>query len=195
MPAYVAGTTPYAWPWNADLTGKYTALVVVAPRAAIPEADESACATVAASVYALASAVRESGGPVIRVTTAPPQHANAPAGSWFSSLAPDASTASAGIDGFFGSALEPILRERSVERILIVGAGLETTVHSTMRSANDRGYECLLVLDACVAYDESLIPSARSMIEMSGGIFGAVGSTADVLHALPLLPSHERISS
>ncbi|RZI92158.1 MAG: isochorismatase family protein, partial [Microbacterium sp.] len=69
----------------------------------------------------------------------------------------------------------------------VVGAGLETCVHSTMRSANDRGLECLLVLDACVAYDPDLVAPARSQVEMSGGIFGAVGDTSAVLDALNLL--------
>ncbi len=44
-----------------------------------------------------------------------------------------------------------------------------------MRSANDRGYECLLVIDACVPHDPELVAASRSQIEMSGGIFGAVG--------------------
>jgi nicotinamidase-related amidase len=67
---------------------------------------------------------------------------------------------------------------------VICGQWLETGVHSTMRSANDRGYECLLALDACVPYDPDLVPAARSQVEMSGGIFGAVGETAAVLAAL-----------
>jgi nicotinamidase-related amidase len=43
-----------------------------------------------------------------------------------------------------------------------------------MRSANDRGYECLLISDACSPLDPSLVGAASRMIEMSGGIFGAV---------------------
>ena len=67
---------------------------------------------------------------------------------------------------------------------MLCGQWLETGVHSTIRSANDRGYECLLALDACIPYDPDLAPAARSQIEMSGGIFGAVGDTAAVLAAL-----------
>jgi nicotinamidase-related amidase len=57
-----------------------------------------------------------------------------------------------------------------------------------MRSANDRGYECLLVADACRPVDPALRAPALSMIEMSGGIFGAVGQSAQVLRALTTYP-------
>ncbi len=53
-----------------------------------------------------------------------------------------------------------------------------------MRSANDRGYECLLVVDACAPLDPDLVAPATSMVEMSGGIFGAIGTTDPVLAAL-----------
>jgi nicotinamidase-related amidase len=57
-------------------------------------------------------------------------------------------------------------------------------VHSTLRSANDTGYECLLVADACSAHDPALVASSISSVEMSGGIFGAIGTTDAVLAAL-----------
>ncbi len=57
-----------------------------------------------------------------------------------------------------------------------------------MRDANDRGYECLLVLDACVPIDPDLVTASVSSIEMSGGIFGAVGTSADVIAALTTVP-------
>ena len=61
-----------------------------------------------------------------------------------------------------------------------------------MRSANDRGYECLLVVDACAPLEPELVPAAISMVEMSGGIFGAVGTTAPVLAALDAAPNRVR---
>ena len=82
-----------------------------------------------------------------------------------------------------------MLRTGRIRRLLLAGVGLETCVHSTMRDANDRGYECLLVLDACVPIDPSLVPASVSSIEMSGGIFGAVGTSADVIAALSTPPS------
>jgi nicotinamidase-related amidase len=95
----------------------------------------------------------------------------------------DAAISSQGVDGFFGSPLEAMLRQNRIERVLLVGAWLETSVHSTMRTANDMGFECLLVIDACTPGDEALVASSVSMIEMSGGIFGAVGTTAKVVEA------------
>ena len=74
------------------------------------------------------------------------------------------------------------------DHLLLAGFGLEAPVHSTLRSANDRGYECLLLLDACAPLDPSLTPASRSMIEMSGGIFGAVGTVGALLGALDLPP-------
>jgi nicotinamidase-related amidase len=94
----------------------------------------------------------------------------------------------AGIDGFHGSGLDATLRAAGATHLLLAGHGLEAPVHSTLRSANDRGYECLLVLDASSPLRPDLVPAARSMVEMSGGIFGAVGTTRDVLAALVPLP-------
>jgi len=130
------------------------------------------------------AAVRAAGGSVIRVLTAPPAHSPEPATPGGFGITADDTIASVGIDGFFGSSLDAHLRARGFERLILVGAGLETSIHSTMRSANDRGYECLLVVDACLAYDDAVTPASVSMIEMSGGIFGAVGTTAAVVDAL-----------
>jgi len=82
-----------------------------------------------------------------------------------------------------------VLRAAGATHLLVAGHGLEGPVHSTLRSANDRGYECLLVIDACSPLDPGLAGAARSMVEMSGGIFGAVGTTADVLAALVPRPA------
>jgi nicotinamidase-related amidase len=93
-----------------------------------------------------------------------------------------------GLDAFYASDLDVVLRRRGVRRLLLAGVGLETAVHSTMRDANDRGYECLLVVDACAPIDPALVPASVSMVETSGGIFGAVGRVADVVAALA--PAH-----
>ena len=94
-----------------------------------------------------------------------------------------------GVDGFFGGPLDSVLRSGGRDLLLCVGLGLEAAVHSTMRSANDIGYECLLIVDACAPLVPELVPAAISMVEMSGGIFGAVGTTTPVLAALAAAPS------
>lgn len=118
---------------------------------------------------------------MITLHTAPPPSLTAPGHSV--GLPAGKHTFSAqGIDGFYGSGLEAHLRATGAVRLVLVGLGAETSIHSTMRSANDMGFECLYVADACQPYDAALAPHAVSMIEMSGGIFGAVG-TADAVVA------------
>jgi len=173
----IAHTTPYAWPWDGAFAPTRTALLVVTvPGAPAP----------VASVDALAGLLRPVGGVVVQVTTAPPRAA--PAAAPVEWAPADHRVESAGVDGFFGSPLDGLLRSLRRDQLLLAGAWLETSVHSTMRSANDRGYECLLLQDACTAYDPGLAAAARSQIEMSGGIFGAVGEIDHVLSAL----DHER---
>lgn len=97
--------------------------------------------------------------------------------------AADAVIDAAGMDGFYGSNLDAHLRAHGLDTLIIVGLGLEGPIHSTMRAANDRGYECLLVADAAAPHEPSLVRAALSSIAFSGGIFGAHASTAAVVDA------------
>jgi nicotinamidase-related amidase len=83
-----------------------------------------------------------------------------------------------------GGELELILRSQQIDRFALAGWPLEISVHSTMRRANDIGYECILLEDLCVPLDPELQESSVSQILMSGGIFGAVGESAALLEAL-----------
>jgi len=179
---HVSATTPYPWPWNGELDPAGTAVLVIGPEHAGPEAS----ATEAEAMSSVVAATRAAGGAVIRVVTAPPRRPpTTPAGPAGESLpGADVVTDSVGLDGFFGSRLESLLRTGRIERLLLVGSGLETAIHSTMRTANDMGFECLLVVDACVPHDTELVAPSVSMIEMSGGIFGAVGTSAAAVDAL-----------
>ena len=87
----------------------------------------------------------------------------------------------AGMDAFYGSSLDAYLRARGIDTLILFGLGLEGPIHSTMRAANDRGYECLLVSDASAPHDPALVRAALSSIAFSGGIFGAFASTAAVV--------------
>lgn len=174
----VADTTPYPWPYDGDLGGAGTAVLVVSPRGPWPGVVDESVLVAAAEV---ASAIATAGGAVISLHTAPPpsqSEGEPPVG-----LPTGKHTfVSQGIDGFYGSGLEAHLRAAQFLRLVLVGLGAETSIHSTMRTANDMGFECLYVADACQPYDAALAPHAVSMIEMSGGIFGAV-ATADAVVA------------
>jgi nicotinamidase-related amidase len=95
--------------------------------------------------------------------------------------ATDAVIDAAGMDAFYGSSLDAHLRAREIDKLILLGLGLEGPIHSTMRAANDRGYECLLVSDASAPHDSALVRAALSTIAFSGGIFGAFASTAAVV--------------
>jgi biuret amidohydrolase len=172
----IAGTTPYAWPFDGsfDLATRATLVVVLAPG---PDEAHPAWR----QVEELAAVLGAAGAKVVSVDTrAPRLNSESPAPLAFGV---DARLVSSGVDGFYDSGLDPILRRWGRDQLLLVGRWLETSVHSTMRSANDRGYECLLVADACEPFDPSLVAAAVSHVEMSGGIFGAVGTTENVLCA------------
>ena len=172
-PTYVPGTTPYPWPWDGVLDRGRLAVLVICERDTVE---------LGAEATAVVTAAARQDVPVVHVSTGPP--GGAAAGLRVPGPPPDEDIRALGWDGFAGSGLDAALRRRRVDRLLLVGSCLETGIHSTLRSANDRGYECLVVADACAAADPALAGPALSMIEMSGGIFGAVGACAGVLRAL-----------
>jgi hypothetical protein len=184
----VAGSTPYPWPYDGRIEAESLALVVVLPSVPVPGISADAGEVAMANALALCVAVTEFGGRVIRVLTPGPTNRSAVVGGDLWSPPTDLpiglSITAGGLDGFFGSALDVELRRAGRTHLLLVGAPLETAVHSTMRTANDQGYECLLVEDACAALDPELKRNTLSMVEMSGGIFGAIGTTASTIAAL-----------
>lgn len=174
--SHVAQTTPYPWPWHGQLDPTRTALVVTGWDTGWRDAT-SHVERALANIFTLASAVMTT----ITIGHDPPPRHPQPS----EDLGPLGLHHHApGIDAFYGTPLEIVLRRCGVELLLVAGFGLETTVHSTLRTANDTGLECLLVVDACAPLDPDLVGSAVSMIEMSGGIFGAVGTTEHVVAAL-----------
>lgn len=79
---------------------------------------------------------------------------------------------------FTGTDLEPVLRAAGVRALAFAGITIDVCVHTTLREANDRGFQCLLVSDACGALEPGLHEWALRSITIEGGVFGSVTDSA-----------------
>lgn len=79
---------------------------------------------------------------------------------------------------------ELLLRNKGVKNLVLTGVTTDVCISTTMREANDRGFDCVVMEDASAASDPSLHISTLESVKMEGGIFGAVAKTEDLVHAV-----------
>jgi biuret amidohydrolase len=89
-----------------------------------------------------------------------------------------------GKGSFYSTDLELILRERGIRSLLVCGVTTEVCVHTTVREANDRGFDCLVLEDCVGSYFPEFQRVAIAMFEAQGAIFAWVGQSATLLSAL-----------
>jgi len=89
-----------------------------------------------------------------------------------------------GKGAFYATNMELILKEQNITHLFITGVTTEVCVQTTMREANDRGYECLMVEDCTESYFPEFKQSTLEMVRAQGGIVGWTSTAAEVLKGL-----------
>ena len=86
-----------------------------------------------------------------------------------------------GKGAFYATNLDLVLRTHGITHLILTGITTDVCVHTTMREANDRGYECLILSDCTGATDPGNHGAALHMVTMQGGVFGCVSTSEDVI--------------
>jgi nicotinamidase-related amidase len=89
-----------------------------------------------------------------------------------------------GKGAFYATGLQSILQQRSIRKLLFMGVTTEVCVQTSMREANDRGYDCLLLEDCTESYFPAFKAAALEMIRAQGAIVGWTAPSAALMAAL-----------
>lgn len=89
-----------------------------------------------------------------------------------------------GKGAFYATDLDAILKSRGIRQLIVCGVTTEVCVNMTVREANDRGYDCLVLEDCVGSYFPEFQKAGLAMIKAQGGIFGWVGQSKDFIAAL-----------
>ena len=91
-----------------------------------------------------------------------------------------------GKGSFYATDLELILHRNNLSHLILCGITTDVCVHTTMRDANDRGFECMILEDCTGATDYNNHLAALHMVKMQGGVFGTVGHSHALLETLSM---------
>ena len=97
-----------------------------------------------------------------------------------------------GKGAFHATDLDAMLKNRGIAQLIVCGVTTEVCVNTTVREANDRGYECVVVADCVGSYFPEFQEMGLRMIKAQGGIFGWVASSNAVIAALPATDASRR---
>jgi nicotinamidase-related amidase len=89
-----------------------------------------------------------------------------------------------GKGSFHATDLQQILSDRGIKTLIVCGVTLEVCVHTTVREANDRGYECVVLSDCVASYFPEFQRVGLEMIKAQGAIFGWVSDSGKALAAI-----------
>ncbi len=89
-----------------------------------------------------------------------------------------------GKGAFYATDLDSLLHNRGIRQLVVCGVTTEVCVNTTVREANDRGYDCLVLEDCVGSYFPEFQRAALAMIKAQGGIFGWVSDSNRFLQAL-----------
>lgn len=139
----------------------------------------------------LPPAKRDRGAPTLRIGDAGPMGriliAGEPGTAILRELAPvdgEIVIEKPGKGAFYATPLGDILKDKGISQLVFAGVTTEVCVQTTMREANDRGYECLLVEEATESYFPKFKAAAIAMIRAQGAIVGWTAKLDDVLEAI-----------
>jgi biuret amidohydrolase len=89
-----------------------------------------------------------------------------------------------GKGAFYATDLEPMLHNRGITQLIVCGVTTEVCVNTTVREANDRGFDCLVLEDCVASYFDAFQKAGLAMIKAQGGIFGWVAQSSAILPVL-----------
>jgi biuret amidohydrolase len=226
MPKTIAGSEPYAWPYDGDLRPQNTALIIIDMQTDfcgrggyvdLMGYDLAASRACIEPIAAVLRVMRKGGYTIIHTREGHrPDLSDLPDNKRWRSRQIGAGIGDPGPAGrvlvrgepgweiipelaplpgepiidkpgkgsFYATDLEMLLRLGGVRNVVLTGITTDVCVHTTMRDANDRGFECLLLADCCAATDVNNHRAALHMIKMQGGVFGAVAESRSFLDAI-----------